>query len=160
MLPSRPPRRSTRRHGLAAVELLLVAPVLLGLATGMIGLADLIIAEQKVDEASGRAARVAALGGSDDQIEAAVRATLGPDRAKHANIHLTPIRAPRDAGAGGGHDDRPEKGDGATDEDKGTGHLELIEVRVEIEVRHIATTRFVPTAGTDKLVGRTVVQRQ
>lgn len=152
MLPNRPPRR----HGVAAVELLLVTPILLAIAIGMVGLADLIIAEQKVDEASGRAARVAALGGSDDQIEAAVRATLGSDRA---SVRLTPIRAPRPASAEGGHD-RTEADEGAADTDKGSGHLELIEVRVEIEVRHVAATRFVPTSRTEKLVGRTVVQRQ
>ncbi len=171
MLPNRPlPPTRARRRGLAAAEMLLVLPIFLLLLTGMIGFADLLIAEQKMDEASGRAARVAALGGSEEQIEEAVRAVLGPDRAKHATIHITPICG-HDANRTGDedHEDLAGKEDGAghsAGEDKGRSHhwgdrhLGLIEVRVELEVRYATATRFVPTARTEKLIGRTVVQRQ
>ena len=44
------------RRGIAALELLLITPVFLLLITGLVGFADLLIAEQKMDEASGRVA--------------------------------------------------------------------------------------------------------
>lgn len=173
MLPNRPlPPTRARRRGLVAAEMLLVLPIFLLLLTGMIGFADLLIAEQKMDEASGRAARVAALGGSEEQIEEAVRAVLGPDRAKHATIHITPICG-HDANRTGDEDHEDQKDSADHDDGEGDGksresgrapprgrHLGLIEVRVELEVRYATATRFVPTARTEKLIGRTVVQRQ
>jgi hypothetical protein len=161
MSPQCPARRP--RRGTIATEALLVLPIFVAIVVAMVGFADLLIAEQKLDEASARAARVAALGGSQKQIEAAVRGVLGPERAERAKVHITPLPADcrhdrdgRDERDDRGRDDHDERGGRAPHADR----LQLIEIRVELEVRHAAATGFVPLSGSERLVGRTVVHRQ
>jgi Flp pilus assembly protein TadG len=133
----RPPERKTRR-GVATVELLLILPVFLALALGLVGMADLLVTEQLLAEASGRAARAAALGGSEEQVKDAVRSVLGPDRAERATIRVGP--------ASGGPGPVPPGG--------------LIEVRVEIEAQYATTTNLAPIRSDELLLGRTVMQRE
>src|SRR5262245_34764487 len=111
--PSPSAKRNVRkaRRGVITIELLLALPGFLALIFGMVGLADLLVAEQLLAEASGRAARTAALGGSEEQVKEAVRSILGPERTDRATIHVRP--------ANGGSGPVPPGG--------------LIEVRIEIE---------------------------
>ena len=138
------------RRGAVAFESLLILPLFLLVVVAAVGVADLVVTEQLVDEASGRAARTAALGGSEEQVKESVRAVLGAERAKHVTIHVGPVRrsAPSEHDTVGstGRDAVPPGG--------------LIEVRIEIEARHATTTRLAPVSGTELLVGRTVMQRE
>ena len=174
----RVPSRRTGRRGVAAFELLLLLPILLLLLAGMVGVADLLIAEQRLDEAAARAGRVAAMGGSREQVEEAIVAVLGPDRAQHATISITPVPgatgssdelplvkdeqknyaiSPHDNSGLAGYDDPNYPG--VTTPDRKCRHLELVEVRIEIDLRHAAATSLVPLSRDEKLVGRTVVNR-
>lgn len=127
-------RSATARRGTVSLESLFGVALILAVILGAVGVADLLIAEQSLAEASGRAARAAALGGGDREIEAAVRAVIGPDRAEHARIAVHPRRAARPG--------------------------ELIEVRVELAARHALATPFAPVSRNEPLVGRTVMQRE
>jgi TadE-like protein len=139
MFAPRPPvpRRRARR-GAAAFETLLVLPLFLALLLGMVGIADLLITEQLLAEASCRGARAAALGGSPEQVRECVRAVLGDDRGRRAKIHV---------GAADGEPGPVPPGG-------------LIEVRVELEARDATATRLAPVRGDEPLVGRTVMQRE
>jgi hypothetical protein len=159
--------RPARRRGTAAAETLLVLPLFALLLAGMIGLADLLIAEQQLDEASGRAARCAALGGTEEQVRDTIRAVLGPERAKHATIHITPLGCENRPGRS---DDRADRQAGTRD-DRQDGHADdghhgrgspcgLIEVRIELEARYATVTRLAPVRRSEKLVARTVMQRE
>jgi Flp pilus assembly protein TadG len=132
------PDRRTRRRGVYTIELLLALPFFLALLIGMVGLADLLVAEQLLAEASGRAARAAALGGSEEQIHEAVRAVLGPNRAERATIRV---------GAPNGQSGPIPPGG-------------LIEVRVEMEAQYATVTGFAPIKNDEILLGRTVMQRE
>lgn len=139
MFAPRPTRRNRQtRRGIVTVELLLALPVFVALMLGMVGLADLVITEQLLAEASGRAARAAALGGSEEQVKEAVRAVLGPDRAERTTIRV---------GAANGRSGPVPPGG-------------LIEVRVEIEAQYATATRFAPIRDDEMLLGRTVMQRE
>jgi hypothetical protein len=131
-------RKRSPRRGVVTLELLLALPVFLALVFGMVGLGDLLVTEQLLAEASGRAARAAALGGSEEQIKDAVRSILGPDRTEHATIHV--------GRADGKSGPVPPGG--------------LIEVRVEIESRYATVTHLAPVSDDEKLLGRTVMQRE
>jgi len=131
------PRHHARR-GAAAFETVLVLPVFLALLLGMVGIADLIITEQLLIEASCRGARAAALGGSPEQVRECVRAVLGEERCRRATIHVGPA----------GDEPGPVPPGG------------LIEVRVELEARHATATGLAPVRGDEPLVGRTVMQRE
>jgi len=113
-------------------------PILLLVVVGMVGLVDLIVAEQMLSEASGRGARIAAFGGTDDQVQEAVKATLGPDRTDHAKIYVVRTTA----------DQKPIPQGG------------MIEVRIELDVRHATTTRLAPINPDEVLVGRAVMPRE
>ena len=74
---SSPARGAGRRPaGVQTAELLLLLPVLLLLFYGMAGLCELLVARQALDSASREGARVAAVGGDESEIKAAVRRTL------------------------------------------------------------------------------------
>src|SRR5437879_4820230 len=66
MLAPRPTPRKRTRRGIVAAEMLLAIPVFMVVVLGMVGLSDLLITEQLLAEASGRGARTAALGGTED----------------------------------------------------------------------------------------------
>lgn len=136
------PRPSSRkrptRRGVVTVELLLALPVFIALMLGMVGLADLAVSEQMLAEASGRAARAAALGGSEEQVKEAVRSVLGSERTERATIRV---------GAANGQPGPVPPGG-------------LIEVRVEIEAQYATATRFAPIRDDEVLLGRTVMQRE
>jgi hypothetical protein len=132
-------RRSRRgRRGAAAIETLLVLPLFVAILLGMVGVADLLITEQMVGEASGRAARTAALGGSEEQVRESVRAVLGVERGDRAKIHIG--RADGEPGP------VPPGG--------------LIEVRIEIDAGAATTTGLAPVGSDEPLIGRTVMQRE
>ena len=61
------------RRGIVIFEALAAIPLFLIVLLGGVGMADLLITEQLVSEASGRAARKAAMGGSTEEIDAVVR---------------------------------------------------------------------------------------
>jgi Flp pilus assembly protein TadG len=121
-----------------AAELFFVLPLLLILTLGMVGLADLLIAEQLVTEASGRGARVIALGGTEDQAKDAIQAVIGPDRTDKANIVFVTT----------------------TDDGQPIPPGGLIEVRIELETQYATVTQFAPVASDDLVIGRTVMQRE
>ncbi len=131
--------RNGRRRGLVAAEALLILPLFLLVAVGMVGIADLLIAEQLVDEASGRGARAAAIRGSQEDVEAAVLAVLGEERAKEAKITAQGI-------------------DGT--ELKLVPPGALLEVRVELDVKQATMTRLAPVFGSEPIAGRTVMLRE
>jgi Flp pilus assembly protein TadG len=138
LAPSRfTPERKARR-GVVTVELLLVLPVFLAMLLGLVGMADLLVTEQLLAEASGRAARAAALGGSEEQVKDAVRSVLGSERADRATIRVGP--------ADGGTGPVPPGG--------------LLEVRVEIEAQYATATNLAPIRSDELLLGRTVMQRE
>jgi hypothetical protein len=133
-----------------SLETLLVLPIFLALALGMVGLADLLVAEQLLGEASGRAARTAALGGSEEQVRESIRAVLGSERAAHAKIYIGPVNG-----------QSRDKGHGESEhKDRLVAPGEMIEVRVEIAARHATVTFLTPVSGDEPLVGRTVMQRE
>ena len=139
MIAPRPQAHDLRaRRGVASFEAIFVLPIFLALLLGTAGIADLLIAEQLIGEASGRAARTAALGGSEEQVRESISAVLGPDRAGRAKIYI---------GAANG-DPGPVPPGG------------LIEVRIEIETRHATTTGLAPVSGDEPILGRTVMQRE
>jgi hypothetical protein len=133
-------------------------PIFSLIVIGMVGLADLIVAEQLLAEASARGARTAALGGSEEQIRQAVQAVLGPQRAQHIKLSVSPVDCRdnhADDGANGGtpgrlHDKRNDHGKCCPGE--------LIEVRVELEAQFATATRFCPVSSNELLIGRTVMQ--
>ena len=63
-------------------------PLFLAVVLGCMGLVDLLVTEQLLGEASGRGARTAALGGSDEQVKETIRAVLGKGRADKADIFV------------------------------------------------------------------------
>jgi len=139
MFDPRPcPDKRKPRRGFVTVELLLALPVVLAIFFGMVGMADLVITEQLLAEASGKAARAAALGGSEEQVKEAVRSVLGPARTDRATIRV--------GSANGGSGPVPPGG--------------LIEVRIEIEAQHATTTNLAPIRSDEVLLGRTVMQRE
>ncbi len=128
----------SRRRGAVAMETLLSVPLVGLLVAGAIGIADLIVAEQLVQEASARAARVAALGGDDAQIRQTVAAVLGSRRAQAAQVLVgSPADEPGPLPPG-----------------------QLIEVRVELSVSDATVTPLVPLSGSETVVGRSVVLKE
>ena len=75
-----------RRKGSAAVELLLVLPLLLLLLLAMVQFGLLMAAQQQLQLASREGARVAALGGSKTDVEDAARNVLGKGVLAQATI--------------------------------------------------------------------------
>ncbi len=132
------------RRGVAALEAIFALSLFMITVLGMIGIADLLITEQLLSEASGRGARVAALGGTPEQIQDAVQAVLGRERAANTSIYVGPVISETDAASS--LDAVPPGG--------------LIEVRIEIEAQHATATRLAPIRPTELLVGRTVMLRE
>jgi len=122
-----------------AFEALAAIPLFLIVLLGGVGIADLLITEQLVSEASGRAARKAAMGGSTEEIDAVVRAVLGDKRAGQATITVRGV-------------------DGTEASQVPPGGL--LEVRIEIAARHALTTGLAPVGADEPLLGRTVMQRE
>ena len=67
----------SRRRGGVALELLLVLPILLAVLLGAVELSLWLTAQQQVNLAAREGARVAAVGGNLDDVNAAVRSALG-----------------------------------------------------------------------------------
>ena len=143
--PSRVPTECRGRRGSVAVEALFILPLLLLVVLGGVGIADLIIAEQIVDEASGRAARTAATGGSKERIRTTALAALGPERAKHAEVTVTVLG-------------RQKKSDHDDEYDPAPG--ELLEIRVTVPARSATATRLAPLKSDAVLIGRSVIQHE
>ena len=78
-----------RRGGHVVLETLLVMPILITLLGAGVILGLLLMGEQKVDEASGLGARVGSVGGSDDDIRAAVRRVLGDTWSLQATVCIS-----------------------------------------------------------------------
>jgi Flp pilus assembly protein TadG len=74
---------SARRRGIATIELILVTPILLFLLLAMIELSLILFVKQQLVAASAQGARVAAQGGSAEEVEAAVRMALRDTRLGH-----------------------------------------------------------------------------
>src|SRR5262245_50236664 len=79
MLSPRPGSRKARR-GLAATEFLLIVPLLLIVVFGCVEICMIVVAEQRLAEASREGARIAALGGDYHDVCQTVHTTLGSDR--------------------------------------------------------------------------------
>jgi hypothetical protein len=75
-----------RRRGSLSVELLFVFPILLAVLLGAVQFSLWLSAQQRVALASREGARVAATGGTSDEVAAAVRATLGDARFSAAEV--------------------------------------------------------------------------
>ncbi|MDW8243464.1 MAG: hypothetical protein RMJ88_09655 [Thermogemmata sp.] len=120
------------------MEILLTLPLLLLVAAGLVGLADLLVAEQLVGEAAARAARVAALGGDETEVQQVVAAVLGEHRASRARILI---------GSPEGTPSPPAPG-------------QPLEVRVELRVRDATLTWLVPANPNELLIGRAVMLRE
>ncbi len=84
---TRPSRRTaTRRPGSVAVELLLLAPIVLGLILGVVELSMMTAANEHLSAASREGCRVAALGGDAREIRRAVYNHLGHGSLGQARI--------------------------------------------------------------------------
>lgn len=84
---NRCPRRT--RRGSMSVELLFVLPILLAVLLGTVEFALWLSAQQQVVLASREGGRVAATGGSLDQVNEAVHLTLGDARFANATVQAT-----------------------------------------------------------------------
>ena len=84
---TRPSRRiAIRRQGSVAVELLLLAPIVLGLILGVVELSMMTAANEHLSAASREGCRVAALGGNANEIRRAVYNHLGHGSLGQARI--------------------------------------------------------------------------
>ncbi|MCS6865235.1 MAG: hypothetical protein RMJ56_16420 [Gemmataceae bacterium] len=146
-------------RGVVSVELLFTLPLVVLAGFLMVGIADLVIAEQKLDEAAGRAGRIVAMGGSEQDVRNMLTAFLGPERAQHTQVTLTPLKRPEILPSADSAAMEMEAANFADAPPVGAKHRELIEVRIELEVRHATVTALVPLGRTEKLIGRTVVPR-
>jgi uncharacterized protein (UPF0333 family) len=81
--------KSSPRRAHVALELLLVLPLLLTVLLGTVEFSLMLTAQQQVSLASREAARVAATGGTPDEILYAVRLSLGDARFMQATV--TPL---------------------------------------------------------------------
>lgn len=75
-----------RRRASMSIELLLVFPLLLAVLLGTVQFSLWMSAQQRVALASREATRVAATGGTRDEVAASVRLTLGDTRFQLAEI--------------------------------------------------------------------------
>ncbi|MBX7105494.1 MAG: pilus assembly protein [Gemmataceae bacterium] len=74
--------RAKKRRAALAVELLLALPVLLAVLLATVEFSVFLSARQQVTSAAREAARVAALGGSADDVQTSVARFLGPNVAE------------------------------------------------------------------------------
>ena len=82
-------RNRGRRAGTVAIELLFVLPLLLSLLFGMIEFSLFLAARQQVTTASREGARVAALGGTEAEVQQAVAQFLGAGNLGNATAQVT-----------------------------------------------------------------------
>jgi hypothetical protein len=87
-----------RRRGILAIELLFALPLLMALLLAMVQFSVLISAQQQVTAAAREAARVAALGGSPQDVRTTVDRFLGPCRAAVSATFTTTSGDPIPAG--------------------------------------------------------------
>lgn len=131
------PNRPNSRQASVSMEALLVLPVLLLVVFALVEFAMLLATEQKLAEASGLAARTAAVGRSDADAKEAVKAVLGPRQYEAADVTI----ARR-------HDDR--LGD-------------LVEVRIDLPAKAAAPC-LLRSCGVkmsdDTLIGRTLMRAE
>ncbi|MGL4552120.1 MAG: TadE/TadG family type IV pilus assembly protein [Gemmataceae bacterium] len=80
---------TVKRRGHVAIELLFVLPILLTILLGTVELSLWLSAQQMVGLAAREATRVAATGGGQADVEAAVRATLGEGRFARSTVTAT-----------------------------------------------------------------------
>jgi hypothetical protein len=177
----RAPARPSTRPGSAAFETLLILPLFLIAIFGAVGLSDLLIAEQRLDEAAGRLARLAACGGSKDQIRSVAVACLGPDRVRNAKIYVGPCRRNGNQSDQGQNQQGQDRDHNSSDPtlrsddhsdgnrtDQGPGSIvvipvqpgELVEVRIELAAGVTTVTCLAPIRGGEILLGRAVMQRE
>jgi Flp pilus assembly protein TadG len=81
-------RNPWKRRGSAAVELLIVLPILLSLLLGMVEFSMFLAARQQVTTASREGARVAAMGGTTQEVQQAVLLFLGGGNLNTANLQV------------------------------------------------------------------------
>lgn len=74
------------RRGTMAVEMALVLPILLVVLAAMVEFSMMLVARQQIVAASREGARVAAQGGSNDDVTQAVQLFLGNGNLAQANI--------------------------------------------------------------------------
>ena len=133
----RRPNRPSNRPASVSLEALFVLPVLLLVVVALVEFAMLIAAEQKLAEASGVAARTAAVGRSDDDAREAVKAVLGKTQYDAAKVKIDRR-----------HDD----------------HLgDLVEVRIDLPAKAAAPC-VLRSCGVkisdDTLIGRTLMRAE
>jgi Flp pilus assembly protein TadG len=86
MLKSLKNPRQSRREGALAIQLLFVLPILFAFFFGMIEFSMLLIVRQQLLTASREGARVAALGGSSDDVQQSTQLFLGTGSLSQATI--------------------------------------------------------------------------
>ena len=84
------PRPRRRRPASLALELLLILPLLIALIAGMVEFSLILTARTTLQGAAVAGARVAALGGDQMAVEAAVRNVLGTGTLSQADITVNP----------------------------------------------------------------------
>src|SRR5262245_19871310 len=89
------PRSVNRpRRGTIAAELVLLLPLLVGFLLGTIEFSVAFFSRQQLLLAAREGARVAARGGSDDEVRATVKRSLGGGAISEADVSIT--RTPED----------------------------------------------------------------
>jgi hypothetical protein len=91
-----PSLRTPRRGSVLSVELLLILPVLLVLSLGLFEFSMWLTARAQVAAASREGARVAATGGSTDEVQQAIALSLGPVELTQANYQINWLREASD----------------------------------------------------------------
>ncbi len=81
-------RRSGRR-GMISVEFLLISPLLVGLLLAVVQLSLLLSSQQMLSAASREGARVAAVGGTEEEVKHAVLRFLGKGKLSQTKIETT-----------------------------------------------------------------------
>jgi hypothetical protein len=82
--------RPSGRRGSLTTELILLLPILSVLALGIVQVSMALSATERLTHASRVGARVAAQGGTTDDVEHAVRCALGTGAFHNAEVEITP----------------------------------------------------------------------
>lgn len=131
--------KQLRRRASLTTELLLIAPVLLAIVFVFIQIGLMLSATQRLTAASQNGARVAARGGSQKDVEHAIREVLGQGRFEKARIEA-------------------KLNDPATGRPWQTG--ESIEVVVKMAVADVLPRPLIVAGAKDELSGRSVVRKE
>lgn len=142
---SSPGARAGLRSGYLLFELLLLFPVLLVLILAAVEFGMLLHARQQLIAASREGCRVAAVGGTQEDVAEMVRQVLGPGRLGDAEVHLTladgtPVASPSEIPTG-----------------------EAVAVWVRLPARYAVPDllRFIGySLRDDQIIGRTVMRRE